>query len=284
MLFWIEQGITLFAIDNHDTAPLNFWEWLIRDIRRRHPEIILFSKTFARAKLMKGLAKLGFAQSFSYFPWRTDKAELQQYFSELAGYPAREFYRPNLFVNTADVLPYHLQTGEPWVFKSRIALAGTLSGNYGILSGFELLEHDAVPGREEYLDSDKYEVRLRDWNKPGHIKGYIATLNRIRRENKALQQFANIRFLSLDDPETIAFTKQSVDGANTVLCAIALSRNVREFWLPLEDLLVDANGSPRPAAYIENLLTRDRTAVEWGGVRLRIDPYQDPALLFRCTA
>ncbi|MHC2413544.1 starch synthase (maltosyl-transferring) [Bradyrhizobium diazoefficiens] len=154
MLFWIDHGVTIFAIDNHDTAPLPFWEWLIRDIRRRHPEVVLFSKTFARPKLMKGLAKLGFAQSFTYFPWRTSRWELEQHLGELTRYPERDFYRPNLFVNTPDLLPYHLQSGEAWAFKSRLALAATLSGNYGIYSGFELLEHEAIPGREEYLDSE----------------------------------------------------------------------------------------------------------------------------------
>ena len=137
---------------------------------------------------MKGLAKLGFAQSFSYFPWRTAKWELEQYLGELTRYPERDFYRPNLFVNTPDLLPYHLQSGEAWVFKSRVALAATLSGNYGVYSGFELLEHEAIPGREEYLDSEKYQIKQRDWDKPGNIKPYITELNRIRNDNAALQQ------------------------------------------------------------------------------------------------
>jgi starch synthase (maltosyl-transferring) len=284
MLFWIDHGVTIFAIDNHDTALFSFWEWLIRDIRRRHPEVILFSKTYTRPKLMKGLAKLGFAQSFSYFPWRTQKWELEQYFAELTGHPRRDFYRPNLFVNTPDVLPYHLQSGEPWMFKSRAALAATLSGNYGIYSGFELIEHEAVPGREEYLDSEKYEIRIRDWDQPGNIKPYIAALNRIRRDNKALQQTANLRFLGIDDGEAIAFVKDSVDQTNTVLIAVALSRQVREFWLPLGDVTVDVNGERRHVARVENLLTGEQSPIEWGGIRLRIDPHRDPALLFRCLA
>ncbi|MCP3385319.1 DUF3416 domain-containing protein [Bradyrhizobium sp. CCGUVB4N] len=284
MLFWIEHGVTIFAIDNHDTAPLPFWEWLIRDIRQRHPEVILFSKTFARPKLMKGLAKLGFAQSFSYFPWRTAKWELEQYLGELSRYPERDFYRANLFVNTPDLLPYHLQSGEVWMFKSRVALAAMLSGNYGLYSGFELLEHEAVPGREEYQDSEKYQIRQRDWDKPGNIKPYITALNRIRNDNAALQQTTNLRFLGIDDGETIAFAKEAAEPANTVVAAIALSRHVREFWLPLGDLTIDVGGERRHVTVLENLMTGEQSRIEWGGIRLRIDPDRDPALLFRCLA
>lgn len=284
MLFWIDHGVTIFAIDNHDTAPLAFWDWLTRDIRRRHPEVILFSKTYARPKLMKGLAKLGFAQSFTYFPWRTSRCELEQYLGELTRYPERDFYRPNLFVNTPDLLPYHLQGGEAWAFKSRAALAATLSGNYGIYSGFELLEHEAIPGREEYLDSEKYQIRQRDWDRPGHIKPYIAELNRVRNNNAALQQTANLRFLGIEDSETIAFVKEAVDPANTVVIVIALSRHVREFWLLLGDVAVDAGRQRHHVTALENLLTGEQSRIEWGGIRLRIDPDRDPALLFRCLA
>lgn len=284
MLFWIDHGVTIFAIDNHDTAPFPFWDWLIRDIRRRHPEVILFSKTFARPKLMKGLAKLGFAQSFTYFPWRTTKWELEQHLGELTRYPERDFYRPNLFVNTPDLLPYHLQSGEARAFKSRVALAATLSGSYGLYSGFELLEHEAIPGREEYLDSEKYQIRQRDWDRPGNIKSYIAALNRVRNDNAALQQTANLRFVGIEDGETIAFVKEAADPANTVVIVIALSRHVREFWLPLGDLTVDASGQRHHVTTLENLLTGEQSHLEWGGIRLRIDPDRDPALLFRCTA
>ena len=284
MLFWIDKGVTIFALDNHDTAPLAFWEWLIRDISRRHPDVILFSKTYARPKLMKGLAKLGFSQSFTHFPWRTEKWELEQYLGELTRYPERDFYRPNMFVNTADLLPYHLQGGEAWAFKSRIALAATLSGNYGIYSGYELLEHDAIPGREEYLDSEKYQIRQRDWDGAGNIKPYIAALNRIRSENAALQQTANLRFLAIENGETIAFAKEAADPANIVVIVIALSRHVRECWLPLGDLAVDAGGRRHHVTTLENLLTGEQSRIEWGGIKLRIDPDRDPALLFRCLA
>ena len=148
--------------------------------------MLFLSEAFSRPKIMKGLAKLGFTQSYSYFTWRTHKAELQEYLSEITRYPEREYFRPNFFVSTPDILPVHLQKGEPWMFKSRLALAATLSSNYGIYNGFELLEHEPIPGREEYLNSDKYEIKVRDWDKPGNIKDYIGRLNRLRRENPAL--------------------------------------------------------------------------------------------------
>lgn len=284
MLFWIDHGVTIFALDNHDTAPLAFWEWLIADIRRRHPDVILFSKTYARPKLMKGLAKLGFAQSFSYFPWCTQKWELEQHMRELTRHPEREFYRPNLFTNTPDLLPFHLQGGEPWMFRSRVALAATLSGNYGIYSGFELLDHEAVPGREEYLNSEKYEIRVRDWDGEGSIKTYIGALNRIRSENAALQQTANLRFIGVDDGEVIAFVKEAPDRDSMVLVAVALSRHVHEFWLPLGDITRDVDGERRHLSAVENLVTGEQIPIEWGGIRLRVDPYHDPALIFRCLA
>ena len=132
---------------------------------------------------MKALAKLGFTQSYTYFTWRTHKEELQAYLSEITGHPERDFFRPNFFVNTPDILPVHLQSGEPWMFKARVALAATLSCNYGIYNGFELLEHEPIPGAEEYLNSEKYEIKVRNWNQPGNIKDYIGRLNRLRREN-----------------------------------------------------------------------------------------------------
>jgi starch synthase (maltosyl-transferring) len=284
ILFWVAQGVKIFRVDNPHTKPFRFWEWLIREVQLRHPDTIFLAEAFTRPKLMKGLAKLGFTQSYTYFTWRTQRWELEQYLTELTGYPEREFYRPNFFVNTPDILPYHLQGGETWMFKSRVALAATLSSTYGIYNGFELLEHEPIPGREEYLDSEKYEIKVRDWNKPGNIKPYITALNRARRANPALQQTSNLRFLGIEDSNVIGFVKDSVDGANTVAGAIALSRDVHEFWLPLGDVQVLSGSAPRNVAAVENLMTGERHAVEWGGIRLRIDPERDPAVLLRCLA
>jgi starch synthase (maltosyl-transferring) len=284
ILFWVKQGVRIFRVDNPHTKPFPFWEWLIHEVQASDPNVLFLSEAFSRPKIMKGLAKLGFTQSYSYFTWRTHKAELQEYLSEITRYPEREYFRPNFFVSTPDILPVHLQKGEPWMFKSRVALAASLSSTYGIYNGFELLEHDPIPGREEYLDSEKYEIKTRDWNKPGNIKLYIRELNRARRENAALQQTSNLRFIPIEDGNVIGFVKESVNQTNSVIAAIALSRDVHEFWFPLGDVQVGSAADRRNVAAVENLLTGERYPVEWGGIRLRIDPTRDPALLFRCLA
>jgi starch synthase (maltosyl-transferring) len=285
VLFWREQGVRIFRVDNPHTKPLPFWRWLIDEVQAVDPGVIFLAEAFTRPKLMKALAKLGFTQSYTYFTWRTTKEELQAYLSEITGYPEREYFRPNFFVNTPDILPYHLQSGEPWIFKARVALAATLSGNYGIYSGFELLEHEPIPGREEYLDSDKYEIKVRDWNKPGNIKDYIGGLNRLRRANPALLQTGNLRFAQIDDREVIGYVKESADASNAVAVAVALAREgPREFWFHFGDLDIGPRRERGRVRSIENLVTGQRHVLEWGGVRLRIDPQLDPALVFRCYA
>jgi starch synthase (maltosyl-transferring) len=284
ILFWVNQGVRIFRIDNPHTKPLNFWEWLIREVQAKDPGVIFLAEAFTRPKVMKGLAKLGFTQSYTYFTWRTRKSEIESYLTELTGYPERDYYRPNFFVNTPDILPYHLQSGESWMFKARVALAVTLSSTYGIYNGFELLEHDAIPGREEYLNSEKYEIKVRDWNAPGNIKPYITALNRARRTNPALLQTRNLKFLPVANDQIVAFTKQSTDASNTIVGAIALSRDSSEFWLPLDSIQIRAANEATSPVALENLMTGERHAIEWGGARLRIDPLRDPALLFRCLA
>lgn len=284
VLFWVEQGVKIFRVDNPHTKPLPFWEWLIREVQQHDPEVLFLAEGFVRPKLMKGLAKLGFTQSYSYFTWRTQRCELEQYLGELTGYPERDFFRPNFFVNTPDILPFHLQSGESWMFKSRLALAATLSGNYGIYSGFELLEHTPIPGREEYLNSEKYAIRVRDWDQAGNIKPYIAALNRIRRSHLALQQFANLRFINTDDGGVIGFVKEAVDQSNVIAAAIALSPEARDVWLTLGDIAIGRGEVRRPVTAVEDLVTGERHPLEWGGIRLHIDPARDPALLLRCIA
>lgn len=283
LLYWCDQGVKIFRIDNPHTKPLRFWEWAIHEVQLKHPDALFLAEAFTRPKLMKGLAKLGFSQSYTYFTWRTAKWEIEQYLNELCGYPEREYYRPNFFVNTPDILPYHLQSGEPWMFKSRVALAAILSSVYGVYNGFELLEHEPIPGKEEYLDSEKYEIRTRDWDKPGNIKPYITALNFARRANPALQQISNLRFMPVENDNIIGFVKTSVDGTNVVAGAIAISRDPYEFWLPI-DTQVTVDGEKRNVAAVENIITGERHGVEWGGIRLRIDPQRDPATLFRCLA
>jgi starch synthase (maltosyl-transferring) len=285
VLFWIAQGVRIFRVDNPHTKPLPFWEWMIRDVQLREPGVVFLSEAFTRPKVMKGLAKLGFTQSYTYFTWRTGKAELAAYLSELTRYPEREYFRPNFFVNTPDILPYHLQSGEAWMFKSRVALAATLSSSYGVYNGFELLEHDPVPGKEEYLNSEKYELKFRNWDAPGNIKNYIARLNRLRRANPALLQTSDLRFAQVDDGEVIGFVKESVGRDNAVAVAIALNgHGPRQFWFHFGDMEIGPAGARRRVAAIENLVDGHRHQVEWGGVRLSINPDDDPALLFRCYA
>ncbi|MEA3027189.1 MAG: hypothetical protein QOF91_2474, partial [Alphaproteobacteria bacterium] len=283
MLFWVKQGVRIFRVDNPHTKPFPFWEWLIREVQSVDPNVIFLSEAFTRPKIMKALAKLGFRLSYTYFSWRTGKEELQAYLSELTGYPERDYFRPNFFTNTPDILPVHLQSGEPWVFKARVALAATLSGNYGIYNGYELLEHIPIPGKEEYLDSEKYEIRVRDWDKPGNIKDYIGGLNRMRRANPALLQTANLRFAQVDDGSVIGFVKESVAQDNAVAVAIALEKDrLREFWFHFGEIEIGPPGERQRVREIENLKTGERLLIEWGGVRLRIAPEDDPALLFRC--
>jgi starch synthase (maltosyl-transferring) len=283
VLFWVSQGVKIFRVDNPHTKPFRFWEWLIKEVQGRDPDVLFLSEAFTRPKVMKGLAKLGFTQSYTYFTWRTERWEIEQYVSELAGYPEREFFRPNFFVSTPDILPFHLQRGEPWMFKARLALAATLSSNYGIYNGFELLEHEPIPGREEYLNSEKYELKFRDWEKPGNIKAYIAQINRIRRENPALQQTSAIRFLPVEDNSIIAYVKHSADQTNLVVTIVALTGDFREFWLPLGNVeLRTGNSGLRPVTALENLKSGPTSPVTHGGMRLWIDPVHDPALLFRC--
>jgi starch synthase (maltosyl-transferring) len=284
VLFWVGQGVKIFRIDNPHTKPLPFWQWLIHEVQLRHPDTIFLAEAFTRPKLMKGLAKLGFTQSYTYFTWRTQKWEIEQYLTELTGYPERDFYRPNFFVNTPDILPFHLQGGQTWMFKSRLALAATLSSTYGIYNGFELLEHEPIPGKEEYLNSEKYEIKVRDWEQPGNIKPYIREINLARRNHPALQQISNLRFVPVDDSNVIGFVKESVDHTDCVAVAIALTQVPHEFWLPIGDMPDPATGGRRAIAAVENILTGERHAVDWGGLHVRIDPTRDPAILFHCLA
>ena len=273
VLFWVAQGVRIFRVDNPHTKPFAFWEWLIREVQACEPNVIFLSEAFTRPKVMKALAKLGFSQSYTYFTWRTGKEELQAYLSELTRYPEHDYFRPNFFVNTPDILPIHLQTGEPWIFKARVVLAATLSGSYGIYNGFELLEHEPIPGKEEYLNSEKYELKTRDWNKPGNIKDYIARLNRLRKSNPALLQTSNLRFAQVDDDEVIGFVKESASGDNAVAIAVALTKTAtRQFWFHFGDIEVGPPGARGRVSAIENLITAERHIIEWGGVRLLIDP------------
>ncbi len=242
---WVDEGVKIFRVDNPHTKPLPFWQWLIADIRSRHPEAIFLSEAFTRPAMMYRLAKIGFQQSYTYFTWRNDKRELAQYLSELTQGPPKDFYRPHFFVNTPDINPYFLQTSGRPGFMIRAALATTLSGLWGMYSGFELCESAALHGKEEYLDSEKYELRPRDWQVPGNIIAEITRLNRIRRENPALQTHLGVKFYNAFNDQVLYFGKATADRSNFILCAISLDpHRVQEtqFEVPLWEFGLQDHG------------------------------------------
>jgi starch synthase (maltosyl-transferring) len=222
VLFWMEQGVRIFRVDNPHTKPLAFWEWLIADVQARDPGVIFLSEAFTRPKMMYHLAKRGFTQSYTYFTWRNTKTELEQYFTELTTTDVREYFRPNLFANTPDILHAYLQKGGAPAFRIRLVLAATLGPSYGIYSGFELCENRAVPGTEEYLDSEKYEVRPRDWEAPGHIKDLIARVNDLRRRHPALAVNEGLRFHLTTNERVIAYSKTAPGGDQRFLVIVSL--------------------------------------------------------------
>jgi starch synthase (maltosyl-transferring) len=220
--FWVDLGVKTFRVDNPHTKPIIFWEWLIDEIHEQHPDVIFLSEAFTRPKVMKALAKSGFAQSYTYFTWRNFKQELTDYFTELTQTDVVEYMRGNLFPNTHDILPYVLQQGGRPAFKMRLALATTLSSLYGIYSGYELCENTPVPGKEEYLNSEKYEFKVWDWDRPGNIIDYVTLLNRIRREHPALQEYDNLRFHAADDPNFLCYGKSTADGSDNIVVVVNL--------------------------------------------------------------
>ena len=208
VFFWMTHGVTIFRVDNPHTKPFAFWEWLIADVRREHPDAIFLSEAFTRPKVMQYLAKAGFNQSYTYFTWRNTAHELREYLTELTRTDVREYLRPNFFANTPDILHEYLQKGGRPAFEVRLILAATLSASYGIYSGFELCENvPARPGSEEYLNSEKYEIRPRDWNQPGNLNELIARVNQIRREHVALQFNSTLAFHGTDNPALLWFSK-----------------------------------------------------------------------------
>ncbi|HVE10743.1 MAG TPA: maltotransferase domain-containing protein [Paraburkholderia sp.] len=222
ILFWIDAGVRIFRVDNPHTKPLPFWEWMIADVRARHPDVIFLSEAFTRPRVMARLAKIGFSQSYTYFTWRESKRDFTEYLNELTQTHLREFFRPNFFVNTPDINPRHLQWSGRAGFVIRAALAATLSGLWGVYSGFELCEAAALPNSEEYLDSEKYQLRAWDWHRPGNIVGEITALNRIRRANPALHSHLGLTFLPAHNDHILFFEKATETRDNVIVVAINL--------------------------------------------------------------
>jgi len=221
-LFWIDHGVRIFRVDNPHTKAFGFWEWLIEQVHARDPQVIFLSEAFTRPRIMQYLAKAGFTQSYTYFTWRNTKQEITDYFTELTTTDVREYLRPNLFANTPDILHAYLQTGGRPAFEARLLLAATLGANYGIYSGFEVCENRAVPGTEEYVDSEKYQVRHWDWNAPENIRSLIARVNAIRHTHPALQYDWTLRFHATDNAEIIAYSKTSPDRSEVLLVIVNL--------------------------------------------------------------
>ena len=278
ILTWVREGVRILRVDNPHTKPVPFWQWVIAEVNRDYPDVLFLAEAFTRPAMMKQLAKVGFQQSYTYFTWRNEKAEIAEYMRELAG-PMGEFYRPNFFVNTPDINPVYLQNGGRPGFIVRSTLAATLSSNWGIYSGFELCEARALPGREEYLDSEKYEIRVWDLDRPGNIKTHVRALNRIRRENPALHDFRNILFLNAWNENIIAYARMTPDKTNCILAIVNLDPHRRqectyevplwewglpdEAWIDVEDVLNGGRFTLRGKTHQIALDPFDRSAVVW---------------------
>jgi starch synthase (maltosyl-transferring) len=264
--FWAGEGVRVFRVDNPHTKAFPFWEWALARVRESYPDAIFLSEAFTRPKVMHRLAKLGFSQSYTYYTWRNTKEELTAYFTELAQGPGREYFRPNVWPNTPDILPAALQYGGRAAFMARVAMAATLAANYGLYGpAYELLEHRAVrEGAEEYLDSEKYERRGWERERADSLAGFIGALNRARRENPALQSDDGLRFLAVDNEQLLAYTKATPDGANVVVCIVNLDpHHVQSGWVELD---LPALGLEPQQAYQMHDLISDAHYL-WHGTR-----------------
>jgi len=281
VLYWIDQGIRIFRVDNPHTKPFDFWEWMITDIKGRYPDVLFLAEAFTRPRPMYELAKLGFTQSYTYFSWRNTKRELTEYFEELTQTDVREFFRPNLWPNTPDILTDYLQHGGRPAFMIRLVLAATLGANYGIYGpAFELAEHRAVrQGSEEYLDSEKYQIRNWDLDNPASLSGLITTVNKIRRENPALRDDLSLQFHPVDNEQIIAYSKTTDDLLNIILVVVNLDPERTQAGmidLPLGALHLDL----RQPYQMHDLLTDAKYV--WRGSRnyVELNPQRLPAHIF----
>jgi len=280
ILFWCGHGVGIFRIDNPHTKPVAFWEWVIAEVKVKFPGTIFLSEAFTRPLMMQELAKVGFTQSYTYFTWRNTKHELAEYLTELTTAPMRDFFRANFFTNTPDILPAFLQTGGRPAFLIRAVLAAMASPVYGIYSGFELCENSPLPGREEYIDSEKYQFKGRDWNAPGNIKDYLTLLNRIRRDNRALQEYDNLRLHTAENDAILCFSKATAALDDIVVVVVTVDpRSPQSGFVTLP--LGDYGIGDTEEYLVEDLLTQEK--FHWVGPRnfIALDPHQRPAHIFR---
>jgi starch synthase (maltosyl-transferring) len=282
--FWIKHGVRIFRVDNPHTKPPCFWEWLLSDITRAHPDVLFLAEAFTRPPMMQTLAKLGFTQSYTYFTWRNTRWELASYLEELTEPERMDYFRPNFFVNTPDILPLILVRGGRPAFKMRLVLAATLSPSYGIYSGFELCEneaipHHAIPDDVEYANSEKYEIRVRDWDAPGNLKDFIARINAIRRDHPALHRLTGLAFHDTESDDLLCYSKCTPDKSNRLLMVVNLDpHRVVESVTRLD---LKALGIPEGEPFaVHDLITDQRWT--WRGAQnyVRLDPQVEPAHLF----
>jgi starch synthase (maltosyl-transferring) len=280
---WIDAGVRIFRVDNPHTKPFPFWEWLIADIRSRDPRVLFLAEAFTRPKVMYRLGKIGFSQSYTYFTWRNSKTELTEYLTELNEKPVRDIFRPHFFVNTPDINPFFLQhSGRPG-FLIRAALAATLSGLWGVYSGFELCEAAAIPGKEEYLDSEKYEIKPRDWQAPGNIIAEITRLNLIRRNHPALQSHLGLTFYNAFNGNILYFGKRAKAQGEIILVAVNLdpfSAQSANIEVPLWEF-----GLPDHASIaVEDLMRGHRFSWQGKSQTIELDPREIPFSIWRIAA
>ena len=282
VLFWIEQGVRIFRVDNPHTKPFRFWEWLIDEVKREHPDAIFLAEAFTRPRVMYHLARLGFTQSYTYFAWRNTKQELTEYLTELTQTDVREYFRPNFWPNTPDILTEYLRDGGKPAFMARLVLAATLGASYGIYGpAFELCEtRHREPGSEEYLDAEKYEIKRWDIERADSLKDFVARVNRIRRENPALQSDWSLRFHPIDNDQILCYSKNAADISNLILVVVNLDPHYTQSgWvsLPLESLGLD----PQQPYQVHDLLSDARYL--WHGPRnyVELNPNVVPAHIFR---
>ena len=280
LLFWCRHGVGIFRVDNPHTKPVAFWEWVIAEVKAEFPGTVFLSEAFTRPKMMQELAKVGFTQSYTYFTWRNTKYELSEYLTELTTPPLRDFFRANFFANTPDILPEYLQHGGRPGFLIRAVLASMSVPVYGIYSGFELCENAPVPGKEEYIDSEKYQFKGRDWNAPGNIKEYMTRLNQIRRQNRALREYDNLRIHTAENDQILCFSKATAALDNIIVVVVSLDpRNSQSsiIHLPLEQFGI----GPEEEYQMDDLLAGEKFF--WRGARnfIALDPHNRPAHVFR---
>lgn len=277
--YWMEQGVRVFRVDNPHTKPLHFWHWLLARLKQRDPQVILLAEAFTRPRVLEYLAKVGFTQSYNYFPWRNTKPEIEAYFTELTRGKVREYLRPNLWPNTPDILPEYLQQGGRPAFQIRLILAATLGASYGIYGpAFELCEHQArEPGSEEYKDSEKYQLRTWDWSPNAGLRPLIARINRIRKENPALQRDDTLRFFRVDNPLIICYAKHS--AGNVILSVVNLDPHHRQAgWVECD---WTAAGVMLEETYqVHDLLSDARFLWSRGRNYVELDPQVMPGHIF----